>query len=205
MVGIYRNSLDSITQRSQMIKVAGRTCSRGGTEDALRLAVGKRTESCSLRTPVLGTDMEIAATMRLLSGTPTALQKKAFLGVELRAGGGAKYQLLVYPLQRKAQLVKVTADGPEYFQIAKNLPAVMGVNKANALRLRALKIRAEGPDRGKVALTGFLGQERIVEGIDALPGEVAGEASTVIAGAPKNGDGVIASIDDVVVRVPSPF
>ncbi len=205
MVGIYRNSLDSLTQRSQLIKVAGRACSRGGTEEALRLTVGKQTEACSLRTPVLGTDLEIAATARLLSGTPTALQKKAFVGVELRAGGGAKYQLLVYPLQRKAQLIKVTAEGPEYFQIAKNLPSVLGVNKANALRLRALLIRKEGPDRGKVALTGFLGRERIVEGIDALPGEIPGENSTVVVGAPKNGDGVIASIDDVVVRVPSPY
>jgi hypothetical protein len=205
MVGIYRNGLDSITQRSQMVKVAGRVCARSGTEGALRITVGKRTESCSLRTPVLGTDLEIAATMRLLSGTPVAQQKKAFLGVELRAGAGAKYQLLVYPTQRKAQLIKVTAEGPEYFQIAKDLPAVMGVNKANALRLQALKIRTKGPDEGKVALVGFLGRERIVEGIDALPGEVAGQASTVIVGAPKNGDGVIASVDDVVVRVPSPF
>ncbi len=154
---------------------------------------------------MLGTDLEIAATMRLLSGTPAAQQKKAFLGVELRAGAGAKYQLLVFPLQRKAQLVKVTAAGSEFFQIAKNLPAVLGLNKANALRLQALKISEEGPERGKVALTGFLGREKIVEGVDALPGEVAGEASTVVVGAPKNGNGVIASVDDVVIRVPSPF
>lgn len=205
MVGIYRNSLDSLTQRAQLIKVTGRSCARSGTDEALRVTVGKRTEACSLRTPVLGTDLEIAATMRLLSGTPVAQQRKAFVGVELRAGGGAKYQLLVYPMQKKAQLIKVTADGPEYFQVAKDLPGAMGVNKATAVRLQALKIRAEGPDRGRVQLVGFLGRERIVEGIDALPSEVPGENSTVVVGAPKNGNGVIASIDDIVVRVPSPY
>ena len=35
-----------------------------------RIVVGKRTRDCSYRTPVLGRDLEIAATERLLSGTP---------------------------------------------------------------------------------------------------------------------------------------
>ena len=205
MIGIYRNSLDTLSQRSQLIKLSGRSCARSGTDEALRITVGKRTEGCSLRTPVLGTDLEIAATERLLSGTPRAVQNKAFLGVELRAGGGSKYQLLVFPLQRKAQLIKVTADGREYLQVVKNLSGVMGVNKANALRLRALKIRAAGPDRGSVQLLGFLGSERVAEAIDAVPGEVTGENSTVVVGAPRNGKGVVASVDNVIVRVPSPF
>ena len=59
---------------------------------------------------MLGRDLEISATERLLSGTPEALQRKAYLGLELRAGAGAKYQLLAFPLQRKVQLVKFTAD-----------------------------------------------------------------------------------------------
>ena len=99
-------------QRAQLIKLAGASCTRGGSDGALRIAVGKATDACSYRTPVLGRDLEIAATERLLSGTPTALQRKAYLGLELRAGAGAKYQLLVFPLQRKVQLVKVTPKGP---------------------------------------------------------------------------------------------
>src|SRR5688500_15191221 len=125
MVGIYRNEMGSTAARGQLIKIAGANCARGGAEDALRVAIGKKTEACSFRTPVLGRDLEIGATERLLSGTPKALQNKAFLGLELRAGGGAKYQLLVYPLQRKAQLIKYTAEGPEFFDIAKNVPGIM--------------------------------------------------------------------------------
>ena len=204
MVGIYRNDMTSITQRAELIKVSGAACTRGGAETALRVAVGKATDACSFRTPVLGRDLEIAATERLLSGTPKAIQRKAYLGLELRAGAGAKYQLLVFPLQRKAQLIKFTAAGPEFFDIAKNVPAIMGLNKANVLRLRALQIRS-GPEKGRTAVTGFLGGEAVVEGIDALPGDLGGEASAVSVGAAKNGNGVIASIDDVVVRAPVNF
>lgn len=204
MVGIYRNDLASLTQRSELIKLAGRSCARAGTESALRITVGKKTEACTMRTPVLGSDLEIAATERLLSGTPTAVARKAFLGVELRAGQGAKYQLLVYPIQKKAQLIKVTPEGSEFFDIAKNLKNVMGLNGANTLRLQALKLR-NGPDAGSVAVKGFLGTELVVEGIDALPGDLPGKASTVTVGAPKNGSGVVASVDDIVVRVPSPY
>lgn len=204
MVGIYRNDLESLSQRSQLIKLAGRDCARAGTDGGLRITVGKKTPSCTMRTPVLGTDLEIAATERLLSGTPTAVARKAFLGVELRAGQGSKYQLLVYPLQKKAQLVKVTPDGPEFFDIAKDLKAVTGLNEANTLRLQAFKLRS-GPEAGSVAVKGFLGRELVVSGTDALPSELPGEASTVTVGAAKNGSGVVALIDDIVVRVPSPY
>lgn len=204
MVGIYRNEMGSIAARGQLIKIAGASCTRGGSEDALRVAIGKKTEACSFRTPVLGRDLEIGATERLLSGTPKAVQNKAYLGLELRAGGGAKYQLLVYPLQRKAQLIKVTAEGPEFFDIAKDLRVVMGVNKANALRLRSLQVRT-GPEKGRTSVAGFVGGEKVVEGIDALPGDLTGEASTVVVGAGNNGNGVIASVDDLVVRAPVHF
>jgi hypothetical protein len=204
MVGLYRNEMGSTAARAQLIKISGANCMRGGSEDALRVAIGKKTEACSLRTPVIGRDLEIGATERLLSGTAKNLQSRAFLGLELRAGGGAKYQLLVYPLQRKAQLIKYTAEGPEFFDIAKDVPGIMGLNKANALRLRALQIRS-GPEKGRTSVAGFVRGEKVVEGIDALPADLSGEASAVVVGAVGNGNGVIASIDDLVVRAPVHF
>lgn len=204
MVGIYRNSMDSTAQRAQLIKLAGSSCTRGGSDSALRIAVGKATEACSFRTPVLGRDLEIAATERLLSGTPMALQRRAYLGLELRAGAGAKYQLLVYPLQRKVQLVKVTAETTKYLAIVKNQAMVKGANKANALRLRALNVTS-GPEKGTAKLTAFLGSTKVAEATDAEASEVTGRAASITVGAGKNGDGLLASVDDVVVRVPSPF
>jgi len=195
MVGIYRNVMETTGQRSQMVKLSGASCDRAGAGGALRISVGKRTDACSLRTPVLGRDLEIAATERLLSGTPRALQKKAYLGLELRAGGGAKYQLLAFPLQRKVQLVKVTAAGSEFLAIEKDVKGLMGVNKANALRLRAVNA-----EPGKARLSAYVGGTLVAEAKDEAAGELSGRASAVSIGAPSNGNGVVGSVDDVVVR-----
>jgi hypothetical protein len=204
MIGIYRNSLDTLAQRSQLIKLSGRNCARAGTDGAMRITLGEKTASCSFRTPVLGRDLEIATTERLLSGTPTELQRKAFLGVELRAGSGSKYQLLVFPRQRKAQLVKVVGGSSKYLAIAKDEPAVKGINEANVLRLRAVNITT-GPEKGQAQIFAYVGKALVGETVDAGAGELSGRNSSVIVGAVRNGNGIVASVDDVVVRVPSPF
>jgi hypothetical protein len=204
MIGIYRNSMETLAQRSQLVKLSGANCARAGASGAMRITLGKKTAACSFRTPVLGRDLEIAATERLLSGTPENLQRKAFLGLELRAGDGAKYQLLVFPRQKKAQLVKVTGEGSKYLAIAKNEKAVMGVNEANVLRLRAVNV-ASGPEKGQAQLFAYVGDKLVGEATDAGAGELTGRNSAVIVGTIKNGNGVVASVDDVVVRVPSPF
>jgi hypothetical protein len=204
MVGIYRNEMTSTANRAELVKLAGAECSRGGSAEALRIVVGKRTLECSYRTPVLGRDLEIAATERLLSGTPTAVQQKAFLGLVLRAGGGARYEMLVFPLQRKVQLIKILAGGAEYLAVEHNQSAVMGINKANALRLRAVNVTS-GPERGQSQLFAYVGGTLVAEATDAGAGALSGQASGVTVGATKSANGVIASVDDIVVRVPSPF
>lgn len=204
MIGIYRNPMESLGQRSQLVKLSGKTCSRAGVAGAMRVTIGKATSSCSYRTPVLGRDLEIAATERLLSGTPTGLQKKAYLGLELRAGGGAKYALVVFPGQRKAQLIKVTKEGTKYLAIAKNQKAIGGVNEANKLRLRAVNVTS-GPEKGQAQIFAYVGKALVGEAKDEAAGELSGRASAVVVGAVRNGNGIVASVDDVVVRVPSPF
>jgi hypothetical protein len=204
MIGVYRNSMESLAQRSQLVKLAGANCARAGANGAMRITLGKKTAACSFRTPVLGRDLEIAATERLLSGTPENLQRKALLGLELRAGGGAKYQLLVFPRQKKAQLVKITPSGSKYLAIAKDEKAVMGINEANKLRLRAVNVTS-GPEKGQARLFAYVGNTLVGEAVDDGAGELTGRASSVIVGTIKNGNGVVASVDDVVVRVPSPF
>ncbi len=202
MVGIYRNGMESLAQRSQLIKLSGRDCSRASVEGVLRVTVGKRTEACSLRTPVVGRNLELLATERLLSGTPKALQHKAYLGLQLRAGDGAKYEMRVFPLQRKVQLLRVTPERTKYLVIDKNEELVRGINEANALRLRATNVTEMGPTQGNVELRVFLGGTLVAEATDEAGGELKGRASAFVVGAPKNASGVIASVDDIVVRVP---
>lgn len=200
MVTLYRNGMDSSTARAEMIKVAGRSCSRGGDASALKIEVGKLTPSCSYRTPVIGRDLEIAATERLSSATTQKLQKQAYLGLELRAGGGAKYQLLVYPLQRKAQITRVTKEGTEFLAIVKNLKSIQGLDKANNLRFRVAKIGG-----AEARLIGYVGNVLVARGTDAGAGELAGRFAGVVVGAAKNASGAVAGVDEVTVRVPSPY
>lgn len=205
MVGIYRNSLETTAQRSQLVKLSGRNCMRGGLDGALRVEIGKRTGECSYRTPVLGRDLEIAATERLLSGTPQELRRRVFLGLQLRAGGGARYQLAVFPVQRKVQLRKVLDDGTvKYLDIAKSVASVKGVGQANPLRLSAINVTS-GEERGHCRLLAFVGGKLVAEATDAGAGDLSGRASGVAVGAATNAAGALASFDDVVVRVPSPF
>jgi hypothetical protein len=200
MVTVYRNGMDSTADRAQMVKVSGRSCKRAGVGTALKIEVGKRTASCSYRTPVLGRDLEIAATERLSSATTRKLQKQAFLGLELRAGGGAKYQLLVYPLQRKVQITRVTKEGTEFLAIAKNLKAVQGLDKANNLRFRVAKIGT-----AEARLLGYVGSTLVARGTDSVAGELPGRFAGVAVGASKNASGLVAGVDDVTVRIASPY
>jgi hypothetical protein len=205
LVGLYRNNMDSEGLRSQILKLSGERCARGGSSSAFRIVIGKRTKECSYRTPVLGRDLEIAATERLLSATPKAVQRGAYLALDLRAGGGARYQLAVYPLQRKSQLRKVLPDGTvEYLDIEKNLTQVGGADKANELRLRAFNI-TEGDEKGDCHILAFVGGKLVSEVTDEGAGELSGRASGFSVGSAKNAKGAQASVDDVVIRVPSPF
>lgn len=208
MIGIYRNGLESLAQRSQLVKLSGESCGRRGVNGVLRISVGENTEACALRTPVVGRDLEVVATERLLSGTPKALQHKAYLGLELRAGESGRYEMRVFPLQRKVQLIKFTPESTRYLAIAKDLPLVKGINKANALRLRATNITEEGSEKGEkgnVVLVAFLGAEPVAEAVDKAGGELKDRASAVTVGALKNAEGLVASVDNVILRLPSPF
>jgi hypothetical protein len=205
LIGIYRNSMESKAQLAQVLKLSGKRCGRSGSNGTFQIVVGKKTKECSYRTPVIGRDLEIAATERLLSATPKPVQRSAYLAVDLRAGGGARYQFAVFPLQRKAQIRKVLTDGTvEYLDIEKDLAEIGGADKANQLRLRAFNITA-GEGRGNCQLLAFLGGKLVAEVTDEGAGDLTGRASGFSVGSTKNAKGAQASVDDVVVRVPSPF
>jgi hypothetical protein len=205
LVGIYRNPMESSGQRGEAVKLSGERCARGGSDHAFRIAVGKRTSECSYRTPVIGRDLEISATMRLLEKTPRQVRRKAFLGLTLRSGDGAHYQLAVFPLQRKAQLRKTLSDGSvKFLDVEQGVKSVRGVDGANKLRLRAFNVTS-GPDRGNCRILGYVGKALVADFTDGAAGDLTGRASGFVVGATKNAKGATASVDDVVVRVPSPF
>ena len=197
--------MESEAQRAELVKIFGSRCKPGGSDHAFRVTVGKGPRECAYRTPVIGRDLQIAATERLLSSTPVGLQRKAFLGVTLRAGGGARYDLLVFPLQRKAQLRKTFTDGQvKFVRIAKNVRSVKPVNQANKLRLRAFNI-TEGPDKGDCRVLGYVGNQLVADFTDGSAGDLQGRASGFTIGATSNAKGLVGSVDDVIVRAPNPY
>ncbi len=202
-VAIYRNAMETTAQRAEITKLAGKACTRGGGKTTLNITVGKLTEECAYKTPVVGQDLEIAVTGQILSGTPTAVAKKAFLGLQLRAGGGGKLELRVFPAQKKVQIARVTAEGIRYLAIKKNVLAVAEPEKPNVLRLRV--IEGSGESAGKCKISGYLGGELAVEAADEACGELKGESTAISAGAPNNGVGLIAGFGAIVVRTPVRF
>jgi len=202
-VAIYRNALETTAQRAEVLKLNGEGCTRGGAPTSLKITVGKLTEECAYRTPVIGSDLEIAATGRIVSGTPTAVTKKAFLGMQLRVGGGGKFELRVFPAQKKVQLVKITEAGIRYLAIKKNVKAVQPPEKANVLRLRVVSGSKE--EAGTCKIGGFLAGEQVIEAGDETCGELTGEMTALSAGAPNNGSGLIAGFEAIVVRAPVRF
>ncbi|HEY2054218.1 MAG TPA: hypothetical protein VGH14_09820 [Solirubrobacterales bacterium] len=202
-VAIYRNALETTAQRSEVLKLAGKSCTRGGGQTSLKITVGKLTEECAYRTPVIGSDLEIAATGRIVSGTPETVAKKAFLAMQLRVGGGGKLELRVFPFQKKVQIAKVTSEGIHYLAIEKNVKAVQPPEKANVLRLRV--ISGAGEEAGACKITGYLGGEQVIEANDEACTDVSGEMTALAAGAPNNGSGLIAGFEAIVVRTPVRF
>src|SRR5262249_49103329 len=158
--------METTAQRGEVVKLSGSRCKAGGSSTAFRIALGKGTSECAYRTPVIGRDLQISATMRLLSNTPKNVRTKAYLALSLRSGAGGHYQLAVFPLQRKAQLLKVFPDGSEkVLRVAKNLKAVKGVDMANAMRLRAFNVTS-GPEKGSCTVVGFVGNQEVGEYTD---------------------------------------
>lgn len=201
-VAIYRNALETTAQRSEVLKLSGKACTRGGGQTTLNITVGKLTEECAYKTPVVGSDLEIAATGSINPATPPAVAKKAFLGLQLRAGGGGKLELRVFPAQQKAQIARITAEGIKFLAVKKGIVSLKAA-KAAVLRLRV--IGGAGEAAASCKISGYLAGELVVEAEDPACGELKGESTALAAGATNNGVGVVAGFAAIVVRTPVRF
>lgn len=205
VIGVYRNNMESTGLQAQIVKFGGARCKSGGSGHAFRVFVGKATKECAYRTPVIGRDLEIAVTGRVLQGTPRPVQRRAFLALNLRAGNaGARYQLVLFPLQRKAQLRRYTGEGQvKYVRVARSI-RTQGINRANVMRLRAFNVTA-GPEKGSCRVQAWVGKQLVADFSDPAAGELQGRTAGFSLGAVGNAKGTLGSFDDVVVRVPSPY
>lgn len=201
-IPIYANGLNSTAMRSQLVKHEGENCKRGGSKAALRIQIGSRTRACSFTPPVIGRDLEIAVTGRLLSGTPKKLRARGYLAAGLRAGEGGLIQARVFPLQKKMQLIMVSPEGDtRYLAIAKREQAIRGLNQANRIFVRAFNQGEPGNCRIVVRVNG-----RRLAVVDADHcARLTGRNAIIEAGSVRGGNGLTASFAKLGISVPDPF
>lgn len=201
-IPIYSNDLASNNGRSQLVKHDGDACRRGGTKAALRITLGARTRACSYSAPVVGRELDIVATGRLLSGTPAKLRARSYVAVGLRAGEGGSIRALVFPAQKKLQLIQQSPEGQvRFLAVAKREQAIRGVNQANRVFLRAVNQGEPGHCRVVVRVNG----RRVAVTDVKQCAQLTGRDTIIETGATRGGEGVTASFAKLTVSVPNPF
>ena len=202
-IPIYTNDMSSAGVRGQIVPLTGKSCDRGGAAAALKVTVGKRTRECQLRTPVVGANLDVKTTTRLLSSTPAAIQARTFVAVGLRNGGGGQYQLAVFPKKGTFQLRRdLPPDGTRTLLAKGKAPKIKGVGKPNKLRLQAFST-SDGTTQVIAWVNG--GNVASVAEDAHTATALAGRFSTISVGSVKAAKGAAASFDDLSVAVPDPF
>ena len=202
-IPIYANDMSSAGARGQVVRLSGSECDRGGSSGTLKVTVGKGTRECQLRTPVIGTNLDIIATARLLSATPSEIQSRVFVGVALRDGNDGQYQLAVFPKKGSFQLRRdVPPDSSRTLLAHGKSSVVKDVGKPNKLRLQAFS-SADGATR----VTAFVNGRKLASVVDDAhtATSLSGRFSTLAVGSEKAAKGAAASFDDLTVAVPDPF
>ncbi|MEK6278696.1 MAG: hypothetical protein AABM29_11860 [Actinomycetota bacterium] len=202
-VPIYSNEMSTAGDRKELSKVGNARCSRSGEAKVLKMRIGKQTEECSFRTPVVGRNLLIVANERLLSGTPESIRDRVFIGLGLRVGNNGGYELVVFPAKGSFQLRKESPSNGEVTVLAQGRsPKVKDVNKANKLRLQAF-----ADDSGALRLAGFVNGKQVASALESsdAAAKLPGRYSTIEVGSNKGAKGATASFDDLQVSVPNPF
>jgi hypothetical protein len=202
VIPIYSNDMASTAARSQLIHFGGGKCSRGGGT-ALKVSVGAGTRECQLRTPVIGSNLDIKTTARLLDGTPSSLQSSVYVAVGVRDGSDSQYQLAVFPKKGSFQLRRdLPPNGDRTLLAHGDAAAVKDVGQPNKLRLQAFP----SPDGG-TRVTAFVNGRKLASVLEDAhtASTLGGRFSTVAVGAAKAAKGASASFDDLTVAVPDPF
>jgi hypothetical protein len=152
---------------------------------------------------VIGANLDVKVTARLLSGTPQALQKKTFVGVSVRDGGDGQYQLAVFPAKGSFQLRRDLPPNADRTLLAKGKSsAVKGLGKANKLRLQAFATKS-----GTMRVTGFVNGRKVGSVIDDAhaAASLTGRYSALAIGANNAANGAMGSFDNLSIAVPDPF
>lgn len=195
-VVIYRNGFESTKQMREFVKVAEGTCTRSNARSTMSVRIGRGTLACAYRSPVLGKDIELAATGELSRKTPTRLRRAVAWAVSVRSGERSDYTLTLYPGRRRWMLSRVAgggqgarttlAEGRESF--------IHGTGARNRVALRAFE--------GEVVA--LVNNRQVARHMDPEADVLGGRQATVSIFADRVATGAVARFDSVTIRVPDP-
>lgn len=200
-VTVYKNNFSGKPEARELEHVEGSSCDKSWRRSAenLLVKVKKGPEVCGYQPPVEGDsdqpDHDWQAKAKLLNDTPKGVRDGAYLAVAVRVGKDAGYELRVFPTTKKYELRRSPSGGGGPFPATGTGPAIKGINKANALRLKA---------KG-ATVTALANGTQLAQETDPNPGDVGGRKLEVAIGHTKNsGKPVLAVLDDLALRVPNP-
>jgi hypothetical protein len=202
-IPIYTNDMSSSGARRQLVRIGSGECQRGGAGQTLKVTVGKRSRECQLRTPVIGTNLDITVTARLLSATRAPIQGRTFVSVSLRNGDGGQYQLRVFPKRGAYELRRELPPQNSSTVLAKGKAGVIKpIGGPNKLRLQAFP--APGGQTRLIAFDNGRNLALVTEDPHTAS-TLTGHQSTVSVGSDTAAKGAVASFDNLTVTVPNPF
>lgn len=143
-VTVYSNSFSSKRDYKQVVRVGNgsKACKRSWVENRklMRIDLGKGPAVCTYKPPVQGDgalpDHRFDVDGRILKETAKAIREDAYLSIAVRVGGGDRYELRVFPKQKRYELRRQpNAAG---FPDNGNDPAIGKLGQLNKMRLSAV-------------------------------------------------------------------
>jgi hypothetical protein len=199
-VPIYGNDMSTNGLRSQMVQLGKGKCAASGVAGTFRVKIGKQTTGCVYRSPVVGRDLSLIVTGKLLSGTPSAIASRTFISVSLRNGDGGQFQLQVFPAKGTYKLVRdAPPNGKETVLASHKSSVVKGPNLANKLRLDAVNTT-----NASCRVTAYDNGKKLAAFTDPACSDLSGRLSSFSVSSTKAANGALASFDNLQVSVPDP-
>ena len=197
IVSVYTNNFSTADKGHQLSGAQGSHCDKRVKNGSLEVTVKKGPEVCGYQLPVEGESRrpnhDLQARMKVLRLTPKKLRKTAYVGLEVRAGGGSDYELRIFPKGHR-YVIKRTPGGSG-FPVSGQDGHIKPINTLNTLRLQAF---------GHV-VKAWVNGAKLAAVSDSNPKDVRGRrAELVVSNGRKTNKDVIARADDVRLSVPKP-
>jgi hypothetical protein len=198
LVTIYSNNFSGPAKGHQLAGAQGKHCNKAvKSNGSLEVTIGKSPEFCGYLLPVEGEsrqpDQDLQVKFKITKDTAKELRRNAFVGLQVRAGGGSDYELRIFPKGAR-YLIKRSPKG-NGFPVHGTDKAIKPMDKINTVRLQAF---------GHVAKA-WVNGSKLADINDSSPKDVRGRRAEIIFGSGKHRPGsVVARADSLKFSVQKP-